>query len=210
MGNFFTVAARHCCQTEYSPQLAAGWTFNRLSIWFLRRLRIFTFILPVLFACTAIPDVKESRATRIIENVPFYPQKAYQCGPASLAGVLNHWHVAVSPSDIAAEIYSESAKGTLDWDMVLYARQTGLRVRQYRGSITEIKRSIDLGYPVIVLVDYGFWFYRQNHFMVVVGYNEDGILANSGKEHLRLIRFRDLLRSWERTEYWTLLIHSKD
>jgi ABC-type bacteriocin/lantibiotic exporter with double-glycine peptidase domain len=156
-----------------------------------------------------VPDVTESRGSRLIENVPFYAQEAYQCGPASLAGVLNYWDVAVSPEVIAAEIYSESAGGTLDVDMVLYAQRKGLRVRQYEGSIEDIKRNIDLGYPVIVLVDYGFWVYQQNHYMVVVGYNENGILANSGKEPLKSISFKDFLKSWEKTEFWTMLVKPK-
>jgi predicted double-glycine peptidase len=149
-----------------------------------RPLHVFIFVLPLLISCAGAPDVRESGTTHIIENIPFYPQKAYQCGPASLAGVLNYWQVAVSPEDIASEIYSESAKGTLE----------------------EIKRNIDLGHPAIVLVDYGFWVYQQNHFMVVVGYNENGILVNSGKEHLKFISFKRFLKSWKRTEFWTMLI----
>jgi ABC-type bacteriocin/lantibiotic exporter with double-glycine peptidase domain len=182
---------------------------SRLIAWVLRRLRILTYVLPLLFSCAGVPDVRESTAPRIIENVPYFAQEAYQCGPASLAGVLNYWQVVVSPEDIAAEIYSESAKGTLDVDMVLYAQRKGLRVKQYEGSIEDIKCNIDLGHPVIVLVDYGFWVYQQNHYMVVVGYNEKGILANSGKERLKFISFKDFLKSWKRTEFWTMLIESK-
>ncbi len=85
----------------------------RLIAWVPRRLRILTCVLPLLFSCAGVPDVRESTAPRIIENVPYYAQEAYQCGPASLASVLNYWRVGVSPEDIAAEIYSESAKGTL-------------------------------------------------------------------------------------------------
>jgi ABC-type bacteriocin/lantibiotic exporter with double-glycine peptidase domain len=86
------------------------------------------------------------------------------------------------------------------------AERKGLKVRQYGGNIEEIKRNIDLGHPAIVLVDYGFWVYQQNHFMVVVGYNENGILVNSGKEHLKFISFKRFLKSWKRTEFWTMLI----
>ena len=173
-------------------------------------LHIFIFVLPLLISCAGAPDLRESWTTHIIENVPFYPQEAYQCGPASLAGVLNYWQVAVSPEDIASEIYSESAKGTLDVDMVLYAERKGLKVRQYGGNIEEIKSNIDLGHPVIVLVDYGFWVYQQNHFMVVVGYNENGIFVNSGKERLKLISFKRFLKSWKRTEFWTMLIQPEN
>lgn len=148
----------------------------------------------------------EPGTARMIENVPFFPQETYQCGPASLAGVMHYWGVEASPEAIAAEIYSSSAKGTLSLDMVLYARKKGLHVIQSRGNIKYLKENIDLGYPVIVLVDYGFWVYQQNHFMVIVGYNKNGVIANSGKNRLKFIHEGDFLRSWERTDFWTLLI----
>ncbi|MBW1677951.1 MAG: peptidase C39 family protein [Deltaproteobacteria bacterium] len=178
-------------------------------MWVRRCLHIFSFVLPILFSCAGAPDVKESRTSQIIESVPFYPQEAYQCGPASLAGVLNYWQTGVSPEDIAGEIYSESAKGTLDIDMISYAERKGLKAMQYKGSVEDIKRNIDSGYPVIVLVDYGFWVYQQNHFMVVIGYNENGILANSGRDRLKFIPFRDFLKLWKRTDFWTMLINPK-
>jgi len=167
---------------------------------------LFLALLCFLFSCATTRNVMETGTARIIENVPFFLQETYQCGPASLAGVMHYWGVEASPEAIAEEIYSKSAKGTLGLDMVLYARKKGLDVVQSRGSIKSIKENIDLGYPVIVLIDYGFWVYQQNHFMVVVGYNEKGVVANSGRNQLKFIREEDFLKSWERTDFWTLLI----
>jgi ABC-type bacteriocin/lantibiotic exporter with double-glycine peptidase domain len=171
-----------------------------------RRSSVMFLILLWLFSCAAAPPIKNDKTLRVIKNVPFHPQEAYQCGPASLAGVLNYWGLDVSPEEIAAEIYSQSAKGTLDVDIVLYAERRGLKVRRYAGSLEEIKDKIDLGYPLVVLVDNGFWVYQKNHFMVVVGYDENGIIANSGRTPLQFIPFKSFLRSWERTKFWTLLI----
>jgi predicted double-glycine peptidase len=145
----------------------------------------------------------------MIQNVPFHPQEEFQCGPASLAGVLNHWSINVSPEEIASEIYSKSAKGTLNIDMVLYVEKRGLKARQYRGSLEDVKSKIDAGYPLIVLVDEGFLVYQKNHFMVVIGYRGEGILANSGRGQHKFIPVKDFLRSWERTKFWTLLITPK-
>jgi ABC-type bacteriocin/lantibiotic exporter with double-glycine peptidase domain len=145
----------------------------------------------------------------MIRGVPFHSQEEFQCGPASLAGVLNYWNINVSPEEIASEIYSKSARGTLNIDMVLYAEKRGLRARQYRGSLEDIKSKIDSGHPLIVLVDEGVLIYQRNHFMVVVGYGEEGILVNSGKEQHRFLPIKGFLRSWERTKFWTLLITPK-
>ncbi|MDO8724317.1 MAG: C39 family peptidase [Syntrophales bacterium] len=41
----------------------------------------------------------------MIENVLFFLQETYQCGPASLAGGMHYWGVEASPEEIAEEIY---------------------------------------------------------------------------------------------------------
>jgi len=156
-----------------------------------------------------MPSPEDTQASHVILNVPFHPQEEFQCGPASLAGVLNHWNINVSPEEIASEIYSKSAKGTLNIDMGLYAEKRGLKARQYRGSFEDIKSKIDSGYPLIVLVDEGFLVYQKNHFMVVIGYQKEGLVANSGREQHKFIPVKDFLRSWERTKFWTLLITPK-
>ncbi|MFH2012256.1 MAG: C39 family peptidase [Pseudomonadota bacterium] len=167
---------------------------------------IFAVMVLILFSCATMRNIPELGEASIIENIPFFPQETYQCGPASLAGVLNYWNVKVSPETIAKKIYSKSAKGTLGLDIVLYAQKKGFNVIQSKGSIKSIKENIDLGYPVIALVDYGFWVYKQNHFMVIVGYNRNGIIANSGIEQFKFIPEEEFLRSWERTDFWELLI----
>lgn len=151
-------------------------------------------------------DIVESDQEHIIENVPFYSQETYQCGPVSLASVLNYWGINITPQDIAKEIYSEAARGTLNIDMVLYAQRKGLNAIQYKGSIEDLKKNVESGYPVIILVDYGFSLYNANHFMVVVGYNEHGLTVNSGKDKGKFISAEDFLKAWEKTNYWTLLI----
>lgn len=174
------------------------------------KLRFHFLLLTFYFSlsCTTISDIPKSTQTHIIENVPFYPQETYQCGPASLAGVLNYWKINVSPNDIVEEIYSKSAKGTLNIDMVLYAQGKGLNAIQYKGNMEDLKKNIGSGYPLIVLVDYGFSIYQVNHFMVVVGYNEHGVIVNSGKEMAKFMPEKDFIKAWERAGFWTLLIRN--
>lgn len=166
-------------------------------------------MLAIISSCAAIPEVNQYKVSHLIKNVPFYLQQKYQCGPASLAGVLNYWGVGIPPEEIANGIYSKSARGTLDVDMILYPERKNLKARHYKGSLEDIKSNIDSGYPLIVLVDYGFWVYQKNHFMVVVGYDENGIVANSGKDRLKSIPLKDFLKSWKKTNYWTLLVTPK-
>jgi len=172
---------------------------NRPSIFFL-------LIFLSFCSCAGPSHIEDSKSLRMISEVPFYRQESYQCGPASLAGVLNYWGTKVSPEQIAREIFSPSAGGTLNLDMILYAEKKGMKALHYQGSVDDIRSKIDLGYPVIVLIDLGFWLYQQNHFMVVVGYYEKGIVANSGKDRLKPIPLKDFIKTWERTNFWTLLV----
>jgi methenyltetrahydromethanopterin cyclohydrolase len=57
-----------------------------------------------------------------------------------------------------------------------------------------------------VLVDYGFLSYQRNHFMVVLGYDESHIYVNSGMEPIAAISNDDFIRTWKKTNFWTLLI----
>ncbi|OHE59241.1 MAG: hypothetical protein A2Z47_07630 [Thermodesulfovibrio sp. RBG_19FT_COMBO_42_12] len=160
----------------------------------------------LLGSCANMKDIAESDHGHIIENVPFYPQETYQCGPASLAGVLNYWGINIIPDDVAKEIYSEAAGGTLNIDMILYAQRKGLNAIQYKGSTEDLKKNVESGYPVIVLVDHGFSVYQINHFMVVVGYNEHGLIVNSGKDKGKFISAEDFVNAWKKANFWTLLI----
>ncbi len=94
--------------------------------WGLRRWGCLFFVLffPVfLLSCAGTIPVTEPTKAKIIRDVPFYPQEMLQCGPASLSEVFNFWGKKVSPKEIAGEIYSKSARGTLTMDMVLYSRE---------------------------------------------------------------------------------------
>ncbi|MBU3947539.1 MAG: C39 family peptidase [Proteobacteria bacterium] len=173
---------------------------------------LFFMLVFLLSSCaTSKNNVGTSSTAHLIENVPFFPQEIYQCGPASLAEVMQYWGIEISPEAIAKDIYSNSAKGTLSLDMVLYAQKNGLNVIQSNGNhnINYLKENIDLGYPVIVMVDYGFWKYQQNHYMVIIGYNNNGIIAHSGKSHHKFIREEDFLEIWKKAIFWALLIAPK-
>lgn len=174
----------------------------------LKKIKYCSFIIAIvlLFSCVTVKQIPQAEHTHIIKNIPFYPQETYQCGPATLAMVLNYWGMNITPDDIAKEIFSKAARGTLNIDTVLFAQRKGLTSIQYKGNLDDLKNNIDSGNPVIVLVDYGFSLYEKNHFMVIVGYNEHGVIVNSGRNKEKFINEEDFLKTWGKTNYWTLLI----
>ncbi|HEX8948258.1 MAG TPA: C39 family peptidase [Dissulfurispiraceae bacterium] len=166
------------------------------------------FAFLVVAACSP-PAVRTDLRAAAVAGVPFYPQEDYQCGPASLAGVMNYWGAGATPEGIAKDIYSGSAKGTLNIDMLLYPQKMGFKAVQYAGGWDDLREKIDAGYPLVVLVDYGFWVYQVNHFMVITGYDGEHVTANSGRTAQLPIDRDNFLKSWKRTNYWTLLIKPK-
>jgi predicted double-glycine peptidase len=170
--------------------------------------RYFSLLLIALFlpSCLTVREIPASGENHMIENVPFYPGEADQCGPGSLAEVLNYQGVSVTPEEISQAVFSESAGGTLNIDMISYVQKRGLHAEQYKGSMDDIRKNIHLGYPLIVLVDYGFSVYQRNHFMVIVGYNENGVIVNSGNAREKFIQGEDFLKIWRKTNFWTLLV----
>ena len=163
----------------------------------------------MIYSCSTV-SVQLNSKPIIIDNVPFYSQEAFQCGPASLAGIMNYWGIKISPEDIAKAIYSKSARGKLTIDMVLFANKNGLYAQQYEGGIDDIKEKIDRGYPLLVLVDLGFYLYKAYHYMVVIGYNNEGIIVNSGNKERLFIDKERFLNMWKKTNYWTLWLKPYD
>ncbi len=161
----------------------------------------------LLCGCASAPH--NAKGGVVLGNVPFYPQEDHQCGPASLAQVLNYQGIATTPAEVARDIFSDSARGTLTIDMVLYAQRRGLSALNYQGSIGDIREKINAGYPLVVMVDYGFYVWQANHFMVIVGYNDDGVVANSGRKEHEFIGNDAFLRTWKRTNFWSLLVKKK-
>lgn len=145
----------------------------------------------------------------LIKDVPFFPQLDYQCGPASLAGVLNYHGDTVTPAEIAEAIYRQKIRGTVSLDMVLYARQRGFASKWYEGSTADIVRAVDSGSPLVVMIDLGFSLARAYHFMVITGYSSQGVVANTGTTPQKLISWEKFMAQWEKTHNWTLLITPK-
>jgi predicted double-glycine peptidase len=164
----------------------------------------------LLLSCASLQHAPSGSTT--LKGVPYYSQEAYQCGPASLASVLNYRYASqgasdrVTPEAIGSEIYSPTARGVLGLDLERYARKRGFAARQFTGTFDSLTSSIDAGTPPIILVDYGFGPYRQGHFMVVTGYASGGIVVNSGARKDAFVAREELERIWKKTGFWTLVV----
>src|SRR3989304_4763405 len=174
---------------------------------------VFLFCVVILtgFTCCmpSVPATLTYSPPFYVRDVPFYPGEDYQCGPSVLAGVLNNLGYDIAPEDISREIYLRKVKGTLNIDMVSFARRLeDITVTEFYGDLTLLRENLSMGYPLIVFVDLGIWSIRKGHYMLVVGYDDSigGVIVYSGAEKDKVIGYKEFMRMWERGGYWALRI----
>ncbi len=143
-----------------------------------------------------------------LEDVPFYPQKKYQCGPAALATVINYYQQSTSPDQLLPLVYIPQLKGSLQAEMLAAVRQYKLLPVEQDGQLSSILSEVAAGHPVLVLQNLGYGFYPFWHYAVVVGYDLENqqLIMRSG-EIKRLVRSFDVFeRTWERSSYWSVVV----
>lgn len=142
-----------------------------------------------------------------IDDVPFFPQKAYQCGPAALSMALVWSGIQVNPETVAPEVFTPSLKGSLQSALIGAARRHG-RVAYPITTIDSLLKELAAGYPVIILQNLGLSWFPIWHYSLAIGYDlaAASVILHSGKtyrRHLSLITFE---RTWDRSNHWGLLI----
>ncbi len=143
-----------------------------------------------------------------LESVPFYPQRAYQCGPAALAMVLNNYQELISPAQLMPLVYVPALKGSLRAEMLAVARRFNYLAIVQDGKLTSVLREVAVGHPVLVMQNLGLAAYPYWHYAVVIGYDlhNQVIILRSGRTK-RLVRsFSVFERTWQRAENWSVVM----
>jgi hypothetical protein len=176
-----------------------------------------TAVLLALAGC-ATPEVAALRADggglppwAEVTRVPFHPQRAQYCGPASLATVLEWSGLPARQDAIADAVYTPGREGTLGHDLVGAAGRHG-RLAVPVADLPSLLREVAAGHPVLVLQNLGLGWYPQWHYAVVVGYDlAAGELAlRSGEERRRLVSLDTFARTWARADRWAIVVLPPD
>lgn len=145
------------------------------------------------------PVSDSDRSSHLVQDVPYFPQQGdNDCGPAALASLLAQRGVRVPLSEVTAAVYTPALKGTLLPDMENYARSLGLATRSGRGDLALLRRTIDSGRPVLALLETGIWVVSRPHYVVVYGYDDDGLLAHVGTRPRVHISSAAFLERWKK------------
>jgi len=142
-----------------------------------------------------------------IEGVPFIRQDSQFCGPASLASVMAFHGVPEDQKTIGAKVYSEKLQGALITDLERYARQKGFETKSGQGTVEELKAEMDRRRPVMVLVDLGFWVVSKPHYLVVIGYDDEGFTAHDGYTPANRYPYARFNEIWGKMGYVYLLVY---
>lgn len=166
-------------------------------------------LLAVLQGCTGLKDEVHVGLTGPVElqETPFYPQKKFQCGPASLAMMLGASGVPVHPDDLSVKIYLPGREGSLQPELVAAARQYGRIPYVIDGGLPSLIAEIAAGRPVLVLQNLGVEIIPVYHYAVVIGaLPENTIVLRSGADRRRLMSADDFLATWERADSWGMIL----
>lgn len=143
-----------------------------------------------------------------LADTPFFPQQAYQCGPAALATVLNHAGATVTPAALTPFVYIPERAGSLQADMLVTParyRLLGVRIEATLPALLEL---VAAGYPVVVLQNLGVEALPVWHYAVVYGYNLEAgrIRLRSGSEPQQSLSLRRFEKTWSRAGYWAMVV----
>lgn len=154
------------------------------------------------------PDHAAPLASAHLTHVPFFPNNTDQCGPTSLASVLNYWSVTVSSDELRSEIYLGKIKGTLPMDMAAAVERRGLSANVFNGTFEDVKRELRAGRPVIAYLDFGTRRHPIGHFLVVTGFDDErgGLYVHSATRKDRFASYRRFNRGWSDTERWMMTV----
>ena len=142
-----------------------------------------------------------------LAQVPFFPQKDYQCGPAAIGMALAYSGVAVHPDALVDEVWLPSRQGSLQVEMLATPRRHGRVSYRLAPRYADLLREVAAGNPVVVLQDVGFigstW-----HYAVVNGYDyaTGTIMLRSGLKMQQRMSFTAFERTWLHGGYWGMVV----
>ena len=155
-----------------------------------------------------LSGLEQQRGDIELIQTPFYPQVTDQCGPSALAAILNYSGVAVTPDALKARIYIPGRQGSLQIELLAATRGYGRMPYLIDTNISGLLGEVRAGRPVLVLQNLGSKRAPVWHYAVVVGYmaDERQFVLRSGDQKRHLTSASRFARTWQRAEYWGVLV----
>ncbi len=192
-------------------------------------LLFFVVLLSLLTGCASAPQTAQLLEQQLLEQqspehpqglpqsheltqVPFYPQKKYQCGPAALATVLQQSGVSISPLELVPEIYIPARKGSLQIEILAASRRHGRVAYRINPDLQSLFKEVSAGNPVLVLQNLGLSWVPTWHYAVVAGFDltKQEVILRSGLEERHQTSLATFENTWARSKYWGIVVLPPD
>jgi len=143
-----------------------------------------------------------------LDGTPFFPQEAYQCGPAALATVLVHTGVGITPAALTPQVFIPEREGSLQLELIAAARRQGRVPYVLAPRLQDVLAEVHAGHPVLVLQNLALGWFPRWHYAVVVGFDLDAgqLVLRSGKERRRVVPLSLFERTWARGGHWAMVV----
>ncbi len=185
-----------------------------------RQRSIFYFCFTVIFcslliACVA-PQTRQLSFERpkdlptkaYIENVPFYPQKQFHCGPSTLAMAMNFYNKNLAPDVLAKDVFIPGRKGSFQAEMKAAVRKRGMLAYELTPELVYLLAEVSVGHPVIILQNKAIKYYPIWHYAVVIGYDlgKKKIYLHTGANKNYSVSMSVFEHTWKRAKRWGLVV----
>ncbi len=176
-------------------------------------MRWFLIVCVLVGGCATVdpviaPALPDDGVTQFeLTDTPFFPQRAYHCGPAALATVLGASGVPVAPDALVNQVYIPGKKGSLQIELVAATRRHGRLPYPIEPKLEALIAELTAGRPVLVLQNLGFERFPWWHYAVVVGYRtaEDRFILRSGTNPRQELPAAVFMKTWKRAGSWGIV-----
>ncbi len=173
---------------------------------------VLALLMLLLAGCASAPPLAETterdlpRRT-LLADVPFHGQRDYQCGPASLAMVLNASGVAAEVDTLIPQVFLPGREGSVQPEMLGTVRRHERIPFRIEGSLDALLTEIDAGHPVVVMQNLSLPAWPVWHYAVAIGFDldEQTLILHSGMQPQRVTSFGRFDATWARSDRWAFV-----
>lgn len=169
--------------------------------------------LVLLSGCASGPSLSSERLANLsaqqqrLTQVPFYPQRDYQCGPATLAMVLEASGKSASVDTLIPQVFLPGREGSVQPEMLSTVRRHGRIPFVIPGDFHALLLELDAGHPVAVMQNLALPAFPMWHYAVAIGYDLPvrQLTLHSGTSRARQTAFDRFDATWARADRWAFV-----
>ncbi|CAH1044922.1 PA2778 family cysteine peptidase [Halomonas sp. TD01] len=167
----------------------------------------------LLSGCARSPVLLESTKASLapqteLTEVPFYAQTEYQCGPATLAMVLNHQGVDAGLEQLIPQVFQPRREGSVQPEMLATVRRYKQLAIPIRGTLDALLGHLAAGDPVVVMQNLSLPAFPMWHYAVAIGFDlpNETLILRSGEIERHTMSFSRFDATWARSERWGFVV----